>query len=82
MAREIVLLGEKGQITIPKRLREKYGFEVRSPVILEETPQGLLLKPSVAVEVRIFSREEVEEWVKEDQLRGEEEREEILRKWR
>ncbi len=82
MTKEIVILGEKGQITIPKRLRQKYGFEVRSPVILEETPQGILLKPSLAVEVRIFSDEEVEEWIKEDRLKGEKEREEILKKWR
>ncbi len=82
MSKEIVILGEKGQITIPKRLRQKYGFEVRSPVILEETPQGILLKPSLAVEVRIFSDEEVKEWIKEDRLKGEKEREEILKKWR
>ncbi len=35
-------VSKKGQITIPKRLREKYG--IKDKVVLEELEQGILLK--------------------------------------
>jgi AbrB family looped-hinge helix DNA binding protein len=41
---ETSVLTSKGQLLIPKRLREKYGIEPGAKVILEETPQGVLVK--------------------------------------
>ena len=35
----------KGQIVIPKALREKYGIETGTRAVLEETADGILLKP-------------------------------------
>lgn len=40
---EIVSVTKKGQATIPKRLRKKYG--IRSKVIVEEDEKGILLRP-------------------------------------
>lgn len=34
----------KGQVLIPKRLREKYGIEPGVKVVFEETNDGLLIK--------------------------------------
>ncbi|MCU0388826.1 MAG: AbrB/MazE/SpoVT family DNA-binding domain-containing protein [Chitinophagaceae bacterium] len=34
----------KGQVLIPKRLREKYGIEPGVRVLFEETKHGLLIK--------------------------------------
>ncbi len=42
---ETSVLTSKGQLLIPKRLREKYGIEPGVKVIFEETPQGVLVKP-------------------------------------
>lgn len=38
-----VRVGEKGQILIPKLLREEYGILPGQPAQLKETPEGLLL---------------------------------------
>ncbi|MEM2921750.1 MAG: AbrB/MazE/SpoVT family DNA-binding domain-containing protein [Candidatus Bathyarchaeia archaeon] len=40
---EIVSVTKKGQATIPKSLREKYG--IKSKVLVEEDEKGILLKP-------------------------------------
>jgi AbrB family looped-hinge helix DNA binding protein len=40
---EVVSVTKKGQATIPKRLRKKYG--IKGKVIFEEDARGLLLKP-------------------------------------
>jgi antitoxin PrlF len=40
---EVVSVTKKGQATIPKRLRKKYGIEDK--VLVEEAESGILLKP-------------------------------------
>lgn len=40
---EVVSVTKKGQATIPKRLREKYG--IKDKVIVEEDERGIVLKP-------------------------------------
>jgi AbrB family looped-hinge helix DNA binding protein len=40
---EVVAVTKKGQVTIPKRLREKYG--IKDKVLMEECEQGISLKP-------------------------------------
>ncbi len=43
MESEVVKITKKGQATIPKHLREKFGFKDRAIVI--ESGEGILLKP-------------------------------------
>jgi len=40
---EVVCVTKKGQATIPKRLRKKYGIKDR--VLIEENEHGIILKP-------------------------------------
>ena len=40
---EVVSVTKKGQATIPKRLREKYG--IKDKVVIEEDERGIVLKP-------------------------------------
>ncbi|MGA2384970.1 MAG: AbrB/MazE/SpoVT family DNA-binding domain-containing protein [Candidatus Bathyarchaeia archaeon] len=40
---EVVSVTKKGQVTIPKRLRDKYS--IKNKVIFEENECGLVLKP-------------------------------------
>ena len=35
-----------------------------------------------SIKVRIFSDQEIEDWIRKDRLNGNKEREEILKKWR
>ena len=36
----------KGQVTIPKRLRQLYGLTPHKEVIFEEAPGGVLIRPA------------------------------------
>jgi antitoxin PrlF len=40
---EIVNVTKKGQATIPKKLRKKYG--IKDKVLIEENEKGIILKP-------------------------------------
>lgn len=75
------IVGERGQITIPKDLRKRLGIGPKTPVAMEITPQGLLIHPTVTVPVRSFSDDFIEEIAAADALKmGEKEK--ILRKWK
>ena len=50
-------ISERGQITIPKKMREKYGLLPDSNVIVEPADGGVLVRP---VNSR---REQVEQWL-------------------
>jgi AbrB family looped-hinge helix DNA binding protein len=39
------LLSTKGQIVVPKAIRESKGWKAGTEFTVEETPQGLLLRP-------------------------------------
>ena len=45
---QVISVTKKGQATIPKRLREKYG--IKNKVISEENECGLFLKPVLSPE--------------------------------
>ena len=42
-----VVVTRKGQVTIPVKLRRKYGVDVGSRLIVIDTGEGILLKPAV-----------------------------------
>jgi AbrB family looped-hinge helix DNA binding protein len=50
-------IGKKGVVVIPARLRRRYGLEEGSLVITEETAEGILIRPAVALPVEIYSPE-------------------------
>jgi len=77
----IGIVGERGQITIPKDLRKRLGIEPKTPVAMEITPQGLLIHPTVTVPIRGFSEDFIEEITAADALKKGE-KEKILRKWK
>lgn len=78
---ETVIVGERGQITVPKRYRERLGIKPKSPVIMEITEDGLFIKPAITVLLRQFPAEFVQELEKEDLLKNGE-RKKILAKWK
>jgi AbrB family looped-hinge helix DNA binding protein len=42
---EYASLTVKGQVVIPKRIRNKFGFKPGSRVVFQETEKGLVIKP-------------------------------------
>lgn len=84
---DTVIVGERGQITIPKELRERYGIEPRKPVIIEERDGEIVIKPSAVIPIselkkltRNFDDKFIKKLVKENELKVNEK--EILKKWR
>ncbi len=66
----VVQINQRGTFTIPKELRERYGLG--SQAILEETPEGLILRPAATYPVEIYTDERLAEFkrMNEDGLKG------------
>ncbi len=45
-----VLVTRKGQVTVPIALRRKYGIEEGMKMIIEDSSQGIILKPVPKIE--------------------------------
>ena len=72
---ETSILTAKGQLLIPKRIRNKYGIKAGIKVAFLETPQGVVIKPMDAAYFESFaglykdslpSTEEYRKWKKEE----------------
>jgi AbrB family looped-hinge helix DNA binding protein len=55
----ISLVGERGQITIPKAIRQRLGIKPKSVVILEEREGGILIRPAATIPIRALTEEEL-----------------------
>lgn len=75
------IVGERGQITIPKDIRNRLGLRPKTTVMLEVTPQGLLIHPTRTVALRGFPDEFIDELVAGDELQPGE-RDAIIAKWK
>lgn len=60
----IVHINPRGTLTIPKELRDKFGLGVQ--VILEETDDGLVLRPAATYPMEIYTKERLEEFAAEE----------------
>lgn len=78
---DTVIVGERGQVTIPKKLRERFGIKSKSPVVFELREDGIMIKPALTVTVREFSESFIKKVTKADELR-EGEREALRAKWK
>ncbi len=48
-------VGKRGAIVVPARLRRKFGIAEGGLVVAEERPEGILIRPAVALPVEIYS---------------------------
>lgn len=71
---ETVVVSGRGQITIPANMRKRLGIESGGTMTIEETSEGLLLKPTlqITIEVEAYSNEDIARWDEEDRLTGQE----------
>ena len=56
-------IGKRGTIVIPASLRRKYGLEEGEIVLIEERPEGVLLRPAATVPVEIYTPERKAEFL-------------------
>jgi antitoxin PrlF len=64
--REKIIINERGALTIPVRLRRAFGIKPDDELIVEETEQGLLLRPAVSVPVEIYTEKRIAEFAREE----------------
>ncbi len=50
-------VGKRGAVVIPAKIRKKFGIEEGSSVLVEEGPDGVIIRPAVTVPVEIWSIE-------------------------
>ncbi|NDV61715.1 AbrB/MazE/SpoVT family DNA-binding domain-containing protein [Puniceicoccales bacterium CK1056] len=65
-----VKIGKRGIITLPAELRKKYGLQEEDDLIVEETGEGLLLRPTVNLPIEIFTEERIAEFMEDDEELG------------
>lgn len=64
-------VGKRGTLVIPARLRQRFGLKEGSLVIAEETAEGILLRPAIAVPTTVLTQEQVEAFLLEGIASGE-----------
>jgi AbrB family looped-hinge helix DNA binding protein len=52
---DISKVGKRGAIVVPARLRRKFGIAEGRLVVAEERPDGILIRPAVALPVEIYT---------------------------
>ncbi len=68
--REEITIGRRGAITLPSRLRKRFGLGQNDKLIVEETDQGLLLRPVVSMPIEVYSEERIAEFQQDDGQTG------------
>jgi AbrB family looped-hinge helix DNA binding protein len=56
-------VGKRGAVVIPARLRRRFGIEEGSLVIAEERPDGILIRPAVALPLESYTLERKAEFL-------------------
>lgn len=56
-------IGKRGTVVIPVALRQQYGFEEGSQLIIEALPDGVLLRPVVTLPVEVYTPERKAEFL-------------------
>ena len=51
---EVVTVGEKGQIVIPKKLRDEFNIEKGMKLVLREEKDGIVIKPARMTETQLL----------------------------
>jgi AbrB family looped-hinge helix DNA binding protein len=64
---ELVKLGAKGQVTIPRAILRSAGLTGDTPLLVETTPDGaILLRPAAVYPMELYSEERVQEFEREN----------------
>ena len=56
-------VGKRGSVVVPARLRRKFGIREGGLVVAEERPDGILIRPAVALPVEIYTPERKAEFL-------------------
>ena len=77
--RESVIVSNRGQITLPAKIRKRLGIRAGGLILLEERGEEVVLRPAAVVEIETYSDDQIAKWDKADRL-SEKERLAIVKK--
>ena len=66
--RESVVVSNRGQITLPAKIRKRLGIRAGGLILLEERGEEVVLRPAAVVEVENYSDQQIAKWDKADRL--------------
>ena len=70
---DMVKLGKKGQVSIPKSVLQRVGITGEAPLLVETTEDGaIILRQAAVYPVEIYSDARVKEFLAEDRLTADE----------
>ena len=61
--RETSRIGKRGTLVIPAKLRRRFGISEGSEVIIEETDQGILIRPAMTIPLEMYGAERKAEFL-------------------
>jgi AbrB family looped-hinge helix DNA binding protein len=59
-------INERGVITIPAAMRQALGLKPNDEVLIEQTEQGLLIRPALSVPLEIYTEKRIAEFASDD----------------
>jgi len=62
-----VTINERGVITIPAALRRACGLKANDELILENTAEGILLRPAVSVPIEVYTEDRIREFASDEE---------------
>jgi len=66
---EMVKLGKKGQVSLPKAVLKRVGITGEVPLLVETTEDGaIVLRQAAVYPVEIYSEERIQAFLEEDRL--------------
>ena len=66
---ELVKLGKKGQVSIPKAILKRLGLEGDIPLLIETTPDGaIVLRPAGVYPLEMYSEARIREFDEADRM--------------
>lgn len=63
----IVTINQRGTLTLPKEIREKYGLKDGNQLIVEEGEGGIILRLAATFPIESYSDERVREFERENE---------------
>jgi AbrB family looped-hinge helix DNA binding protein len=62
-----VMMGKRGTVVIPAKLRKRFNLQEGSALLLEERKEGILMRPAITtpVDVEIYTPERLAEFFSE-----------------
>lgn len=69
---ELVKLGKKGQITIPRTILKQAGITEKAPLLIDATPDGsIILRQAGVYPIELYTDERIAEFEKENAISAE-----------